>query len=99
MANISHKAGTNSSKKESTRIKFTEEQKDALSMFIAQEVRNKMVKDKLNQLSKAVEEITEERGYRLQSRMESMLQSDAFLIEEPIPEPDANHVDDPEQNY
>lgn len=100
MAQISHNAGTNSNKKASPiRMEFTEEQKDALSMFIAQEVRNKMVEDKLKQLTKAVEEITEERGYRLQSRMESMLKSDAFLIEQPMPEPDANHVDDPEQNY
>ena len=84
MANISRKAGTNSSKKASTtRMEFNEEQKDALSMFIAQEVRNKMVEDKLKQLTKAVEEITEEKGYRLKSRMESMLQSDTFLIEEP----------------
>ena len=89
MANISRKAGTNSSKKASTtRMEFTEEQKDALSMFIAQEVRNKMVEDKLRQLTKAVEEITEEKGYRLKSRMESMLKSDAFLIEEPMPEPE-----------
>ena len=100
MANISRKAGTNSSKKASTtRMEFTEEQKDALSMFIAKELRTKVLRDKLQQLTKAVEDITEETGYRLKSRMESMLQSDTFLIEEPIPEPDANHVDDPEQNY
>tara|TARA_R110000851_G_scaffold8496_1_gene32653 strand:+ start:618 stop:920 length:303 start_codon:yes stop_codon:yes gene_type:complete len=92
------RAGTNSDKKASPiRMEFNEEQKDALSMFIAQEVRNKMVEDKLKQLTKAVEEITEAKGYRLGSRLESMLRSDAFLIEEPMPELDANHVDDPEQ--
>ena len=96
MANVSRKAGTNSSKKESTRMEFTEEQMDELSMFIAKELRTKVLRDKLQHLVKAVEDITEETGYTLRSRMKTMLKSDAFLIEEPVPEPDANHVDYPE---
>ena len=78
-------------------MEFTEDQKDVLQSFIATEVRNKMIADKMKQLTKAVEELTEEDGWNLRSRMERITKSDAFLIEEPMPELDANHVDDPEQ--
>ena len=88
------RAGTNSDKKASPiRMEFTEDQKDVLQSFIATEVRNKMIADKMKQLTKAVEELTEEDGWNLRSRMGQITKSDAFLIEEPMPELDANHVD------
>jgi len=107
MARISHKAGTNSSKKAS-KMEFNPEQLKALESFIKKEVSNKMLMDKIKHLKSEIEHLIERDGWRLESRIERMIETnDAFIVEEPemetqpkyqpMPELDANHVDDPEQ--
>ncbi len=89
MARYSRKAGTNSSKKESERMEFNEDQLAALQVFIEREVSNKMLMDKIKSLKSDVEHLIETDGWRLSSRLEKLVNTnDAFLIDEPEPEPD-----------
>lgn len=98
MAKYARKAGTNSSKKESERMEFNEDQLAALQVFIEREVSNQMLMDKYHNLKKSIEQSIEKDGWRLSSRLEKLVHTnDAFLIEKPEPEPDYGHVDDPEQ--
>ena len=79
-------------------MEFNEEQIKALEGFIKKEISNKMLIDKIKDLKTAVENLIERDGWRLESRIEKLVNTnDAFLIEEPVPEPDYGHVDDPEQ--
>ena len=98
MAKYSRKAGTNSSKKASKRMEFNEDQLAALQVFIENEVSMKMLMDKYHNLKKSIEELVEKDGWRLPSRLEKLVNTnDAFLIEEPEPEPNYDHIEDPEQ--
>jgi len=101
------KVGTNNSKKAS-KMEFNAEQVRALESFIKKEVSNKMLMDKIKGLTTDIEAIIEKDGWRLESRIEKMIETnDAFIVEEPemetqptyqpMPEPDANDVDDPER--
>jgi len=116
MANISRKAGTNSSKKESkVKMVFTDEQIEALEALIKTEISNKMLMDKIKGLRTDIEHLIEKDGWQLSTRIANMVNTnDAFTIEQPepllpvqpvpvrvqpVPDPDANHVDDPEQSF
>lgn len=79
-------------------MEFNEEQIKALECFIKKEISNKMLIDKIKDLKTEVENLIERDGWRLESRIEKLVNTnDAFLIEEPQPEPDYGHIDDPEQ--
>ena len=108
-------------------MEFNAEQLKALESFIKKEVSNKMLMDKIKHLKSEIEHLIERDGWRLESRIEKMFDTnEAFIVEEPsieeklsqisdeemiyvakrvqhlmpeqpMPEPDANHVDDPEQ--
>jgi len=98
MAKYSRKAGTNSSKKESKRMEFNEDQLAALQVFIEREVSNKMLMDKYSNLKRSLEDVIEKDGWRLSGRLEKLVNTnDAFLIEEPELGLDYGHVDDTEQ--
>ena len=92
-------AGTNSNKKASPiRMEFTEKQIDAIEKLIEKEISNKMLIDKIKSLKSDIEHLVEKDGWNLQRRLEKLIESnDAFILPEPEPELDANHVDDPEQ--
>ena len=79
---------------------ITDDQLAVLQVFIENEVSNQMLMDKYQNLKKSIEKLVEKDGWQLSTRIAKMINTnDAFLIEHPEPEPDANHVDDPEQNY
>ena len=79
-------------------MEFNEDQLAALQVFIESEVSNQMLMDKYHSLKKSITELIEKDGWRLSSRLEKLVATnDAFLIEQPEPEPDYGHVDDPER--
>ena len=88
MARLSHKAGTNSSKKASKRITLNEDQIVAIGDLIEKEISNKMLFDKIKSLKSDVEHLIEKDGWNLQRRIEKLIESnDAFILPEPEPEP------------
>ena len=79
-------------------MEFNEEQIDAIEKLVDQEISNKMLMEQFKSLKSAIDEIVEKDGWRLKSKVKTMIENnDAFIVEQPMPEPDANHVDDPEQ--
>lgn len=94
MARLSHKVGTNNSKKASKRITLNEDQIVAIGDLIEKEISNKMLFDKIKSLKSDIEHLVERDGWNLQRRIEKLIESnDAFILPEPEPEPESE--DDP----
>ena len=79
-------------------MEFNEDQLAALQVFIESEVSNQMLMDKYHSLKKSITELIEKDGWRIKERIEKLVNTnDAFLIDQPEPEPDYGHIDDAEQ--
>ena len=79
---------------------FTEEQKEALNKFIQETVDRETLYDTIRRLERQVESVVGSNSrYTTERRLNTLLESDLFKTPEPepVPELDANDVDDPER--